>query len=339
MRDARDNSRKAYENLEQHYAGNSKPRIISLYTQLTSLKKNLEESITDYILRAESAANALRNAGETVSDGLLVAMVVKGLPDDFQPFIVVTNQAEDIVQDFQKFKQALRNFQDTENARKLDKKPNVKSSSVMKTHDYRNNKQSKTSIITCHNCGIIGHKSSECNKPKTKKWCNYCRSSTHTDMNCRKQKSNKHNAKFAAEPEEDNHTFSFKVSENELYLDTTSLGENTDTNFLEIDSCFKPEEHYIKLDDGSKANNIAKKRGTILISLLSSEGKSYKIKLENVLYVPSFPQCIFPVQAATPKGAKVNFDGDHAVLLSSDGIAILSQSNTTVVYITSIKLI
>ena len=168
MWDARDNGRKAYEISKQHYAGNSKPRIISLYTQLTSLKKNSEESITDYILRAESAANALRNAGETVSDGLLVAMVVKGLPDDFQPFIVVTNQAEDIVQDFQKFKQALRNFQDTENARKLDKKPNVKSSSVMKTHDYRNNKQSKTSIITCYNCGIIEHKSSECNKPEPK---------------------------------------------------------------------------------------------------------------------------------------------------------------------------
>lgn len=85
--------------------------------------------------------------------------------------------------------------------------------------------------------------------------------------------------------------------------------------------------------DESKANNIAKKRGTILISLLSSEGKSYKIKLENVLYVPSFPQCIFPVQAATPKGAKVNFDGDHAVLLSSDGIAFSIEQHGCLYYL------
>ena len=51
----------------------------------------------------------------------------------------------------------------------------------------------------------------------------------------------------------------------------------------------------------------------------SSDGKIVITKLENVLYVPSFPQCIFSVQAATRKGAKVNFDGDHAELLSTDG--------------------
>ena len=80
MRDARDDGRKAFKILQEHYAGSGKPRIITLSTQLTSLKKKSSETITDYILRAESAANALRNAKETVSDGLLVAMVLKGLP-------------------------------------------------------------------------------------------------------------------------------------------------------------------------------------------------------------------------------------------------------------------
>ena len=41
-------------------------------------------------------------------------MVVKGLPVDYKSFIAVTSQSEDIVQNFQKFKQALRNFVDTE---------------------------------------------------------------------------------------------------------------------------------------------------------------------------------------------------------------------------------
>ena len=107
MRDARDDGRKAFKILKEHYAGSGKPRIITLYTQLTSLTKRNNESITDYILRAESAANALRTAKETVSDGLLVAMVVKGLPDQYKSFIAVTTQSEDVVQDFQKFKQAL----------------------------------------------------------------------------------------------------------------------------------------------------------------------------------------------------------------------------------------
>ena len=56
MRDARDNGRKAFTILKEHYASSSKPRIITLYTQLTSLSKKTTESITDYVLRAESTA-------------------------------------------------------------------------------------------------------------------------------------------------------------------------------------------------------------------------------------------------------------------------------------------
>ena len=39
MRDARDDGRKAIQILRAHYAGSWKPRIISLYTELTSLVK------------------------------------------------------------------------------------------------------------------------------------------------------------------------------------------------------------------------------------------------------------------------------------------------------------
>ena len=116
MREARDDGRKAFQLLRDHYAGTGKPRIIALYTQLTSLKKSESESITDYILRADTAANSLRTAGEIVSDGLLVAMVVKGLPDSYKAFIAVTTQSEHAVQDFAKFKIALKNFEDTERA-------------------------------------------------------------------------------------------------------------------------------------------------------------------------------------------------------------------------------
>ena len=35
--------------------------------------------MTDYIIRAETTASSLRDAVETVSGGLLIAMVLKGL--------------------------------------------------------------------------------------------------------------------------------------------------------------------------------------------------------------------------------------------------------------------
>jgi len=129
MRDASDDGKKALEILRAHYAGSGKPRIISLYTELTSLIKHPNESVTDYVIRAETTSAALNCIGENVSDSLLIAMVLKGLPESFKPFVVVVTQS-DKQQTFTEFKAALRNFEETEQAWSLI------SESVMKVeHD------------------------------------------------------------------------------------------------------------------------------------------------------------------------------------------------------------
>lgn len=61
MRNAADDGRKALKILQDHYASDGKPRIKALYTELTSLKMS-EETVTDYIIRAEKAVTSLRNA-------------------------------------------------------------------------------------------------------------------------------------------------------------------------------------------------------------------------------------------------------------------------------------
>ena len=62
MREASDNGREALRILRDHYAGKGKPRIISLYTELTSLRKEHNEGVTDFIIRTEATVTALRNA-------------------------------------------------------------------------------------------------------------------------------------------------------------------------------------------------------------------------------------------------------------------------------------
>ena len=47
MRDAVDEGRAALQILRKHYAEKGKPRIIALYTELTSLHKTAAESVTD----------------------------------------------------------------------------------------------------------------------------------------------------------------------------------------------------------------------------------------------------------------------------------------------------
>ena len=64
------------------------------------------ECTTDYIHRAKQAAAALKTAGEAVSDGLLIAMVVEGLPQTFNTLSALTSQK------IEEFKVALRSFEE-----------------------------------------------------------------------------------------------------------------------------------------------------------------------------------------------------------------------------------
>ncbi|GFS12502.1 CCHC-type zinc finger, nucleic acid binding protein a [Elysia marginata] len=149
--------------LREHNQPRGKPRIITLYTQLTSMTETTSESVTDYVIRAETAAASLRDASETTSDSLLVAMEVKGLPLEFKSFIAVITQRDSIK--FFKFKVALRNFEDSDKIR-------AQESSVM---------------------GATHHTPS-----RPKRWCKNCRSHTHDTSYCRKSKpSNIHYKSFS----------------------------------------------------------------------------------------------------------------------------------------------
>lgn len=53
IRDAADDGRKALGILRDHYAGVGKPRVISLYTESTSLIKSSGETVTEYIMFLE----------------------------------------------------------------------------------------------------------------------------------------------------------------------------------------------------------------------------------------------------------------------------------------------
>ena len=65
MRDAADDGPIALTILRDHNAGVGKPKVISLYTELTSLIKSSSVSVTYYVIRAETAAAALKTVVKT----------------------------------------------------------------------------------------------------------------------------------------------------------------------------------------------------------------------------------------------------------------------------------
>ena len=303
-RDAKDDGKKAIKILREHYLGKSKPRIISLYTELTTLKLNEEEIVTDFLLRAETTAVYLKNAGEIISDSLLIVMILKGLSSEYKTFSTVITQ-KDTNNSFSEFKVALRSFEET-----LKQNENMsKDHNIMKV-EYKNN-------IKCYNCNKEGHKRNECkikiNRPNNDKsrrnrWCNICKNTTHDTNYCRKKSSinnlnSQENKDESFNKEEHNFAFNvvhnnkFNVNNTNLLVDCGATAHiiNDESLFINKNLNFDSEKHFIELADGSKKNNIVLMRGDAKILLYDVNNKPHDVILKNALCIPSYKQNIFSV--------------------------------------------
>ena len=72
----------------------------------------LVQTLTDYLLRAETNVARLKVVAETLSDYFLDKMVLKGLPETFKYFSTVMMQQNIDKMNFLKFKTVLRNFEE-----------------------------------------------------------------------------------------------------------------------------------------------------------------------------------------------------------------------------------
>ena len=329
MRDAADDGREALQILRDYYQGKGKPRIISLYTELTSLQKSESESVTEYVIRAETAITALRNAGETLSDGLLVAMVLKGLPESFKPFAIHVTQRDETMQ-FSEFKTKLRSYEDTEKMRAEadDNVMNVRQRRARPDRPADRGAERSAAEVVCFKCGLKGHMARACRR---KLWCSHCKSSTHRDTTCRwKQRGNRDDARrvHGETEDQDRDEYFFRVSEGAARVDVRGLMVDcgatshiiTDlAKFKRFDDGFQAETHCVELADGTRCKGVAERRGDAEVCLIDSRGRHLNATLRQALYIPSYPQDILSVKAATASGDTVVFTEEKNVLIYQDG--------------------
>ena len=94
MTDRKNDGRAALKVLRSHNVSTEKPKILTLYKELTTLTMTDNEHIIDYLIRADRAATGLKASGEIISENLLNAMILKGLPEIYKPFVVVHTQLD-----------------------------------------------------------------------------------------------------------------------------------------------------------------------------------------------------------------------------------------------------
>ena len=79
------------------------------------MKMTDDMELTDYILKGETLAAALKSAGEVISDRLVQSMLLNGLPEHYRRFEDIITQREKVMT-FSDFKIAIRNYEENRKA-------------------------------------------------------------------------------------------------------------------------------------------------------------------------------------------------------------------------------
>jgi hypothetical protein len=115
-RECRGNGTKAYKMLCDHFRSAEKPRIMTLMGKITSLRIGHDETMVDFLIRAEELFFALEDAGERVTEQMQKSLVLKALPDSYENFVCIEN-AKERDSSFTELKKALINYYDRRHAK------------------------------------------------------------------------------------------------------------------------------------------------------------------------------------------------------------------------------
>ena len=320
--DAKDDANKALQLLRGQYKSSKMSRVVSLYTEFTSLRMDNDEDVTDYLIRADNAATDLKAAGETVSDNLVIAMTLKGLPSSYNTFVAVQTQIGKI-KSLYDLKTSLITFTETNLALRSE------NDSVMKMSHKRVEKRFSNTHVQCLSCGKSNHKSRDC-RIKSKLSCNFCHTKGHVESVCFKKKRSETGACTSTISQNNDTNYAFtmidtatkaKVSRDQFLVDCGATRHilNDINAFTDFDTSFDPKSHFVELADGTRTNELLTAKGTAKMTLIDEQGVPHTVSLRNALCAPSFPTNLFSVTAATKCNAAVNFTKHSATLITPDG--------------------
>ena len=306
--------------LTKRFRSFERPRLQKLVSELTSLVNRDDESLIEYITRAEELQFNLNLVNEGLSEKMFKSILLKGLPIEFDNFVtLVTYGSED--KSLDELKRDLITF-GTERRIESDRKN--ASESVFLTQQKRchncnkfghiakfccsNNKphnpQPNTSkVIQCYNCNKFGHKATECRNKKFE---------SHARRSVRNEKQN------LAKDEEYFSFFLCPVDDEGvgLVLDSgaTSHMINNREMFIDIDDSFSG-----KVQNANKTESEICGRGTVAFLGKDSNQINRKIVLENALFIPENSHSLVSISKLGEAGADILI-GPELSIIDKSGV-------------------
>lgn len=283
--EAPDDGKKSLEILRCKFESEEKPRIVGLYTELTNVLMADGEDLADYLARVEKIVAALHRAKETLSDALLMAMVLKGLTDEYNPFLVHATQTGEVLT-FTEFKARLRSFECTLRYRNRPRADEVMTANYKTSKPKFKGVEKKYFNGECFICEKVGHKAKDCRNrdKKTHRRAPNAQSANKvaaiTDTG---QGFSRAREKHRPSKEEEELSFVLRVSEWKphgtpqqglLVYSGASAHIMTDEGaFIRFDDTFRPKDHVMQLVDGTHNNKM-----------ILPDGTTCKIKVKDRVY-------------------------------------------------------
>ena len=105
----------AWKLLQEQFCSVERPTVVSLVGQLAKLRLGSEEDLDDYFVRRQELMTWLSGAGEAITETLFNALVINGLPDSYEHFVV--QESFQPAKTFPELRTRLSNYNNSRNAR------------------------------------------------------------------------------------------------------------------------------------------------------------------------------------------------------------------------------
>ena len=287
---------------------------LELRQKLFSLRLKDGESVQKHIKAMTEIFNSLSVIGDPVPEEDRVVHLLASLPDSYNMLVTALEANEDVP----KMESVTERLLHEE--RKLKQRAEVGASTSSESA-MTGKQQTKRKGPKCHHCGRFGHIRRNC-----KEWAGMkCDPSQKEDKSF-KPKANRADVRRKDSSSSDSDCIGLMVNHMMSASSTSRLSDwivdsgatchmcNDDKLFVELRSLKEPLE--VTLGDGYAVE--ATGRGTVMLEVTSTGGKTSRCKLHEVLYVPDLSYNLVSVSKITEAGKMIEFSETGCNILDSN---------------------